>query len=271
VGLGPHTITVTATHDATNSNTCTTTFTVVDATPPSVTCPAGTSANADANCQAAIPNVLGGVTASDNCDPTLTLSQSPAAGTLVGLGAHTITVTVTDDANNSNTCTTAFTVVDATPPSVTCPAGTSANADANCQAAIPNVLGGVTATDNCDPTLALSQSPAAGTLVGPGVHTITVTATDDANNSNTCTTTFNVVDSTPPSVTCPAGTSANADANCQAAIPNVIPGVTATDNCDPSLALSQSPAAGTLVGLGTHTITVTATDDANNSNTCTTT
>ena len=87
-----HTIMVTATDDAGNSATCTTTFTVVDATPPTVNCPAGTSANANANCQAPIPNVLGGVTASDNCDTSLTLSQSPAAGTLVGLGMHTITV-----------------------------------------------------------------------------------------------------------------------------------------------------------------------------------
>src|SRR5205085_1622949 len=35
---------------------------------------------------------------------------SPAAGTLVGLGTHTITVTATDEAGNSATCTTTFTV-----------------------------------------------------------------------------------------------------------------------------------------------------------------
>src|SRR6185436_11801581 len=155
----------------------------------------------------------------DNCTATgsITLSQSPAAGMLVGPGVTTITVTAMDAANNMNTCTTTLTVNDVTAPSVTCPAGTTASANANCQAAVPNVLGGVTASDNCTAagSIVLTQSPAAGTLVGLGVTTITVTAKDAANNMNTCTTTFTVVDTTPPTVSCPAGTTAAANANCQ--------------------------------------------------------
>jgi hypothetical protein len=52
------------------------------------------------------------VSVSDNCSEAgeITLSQSPAAGTLVGVGTHTITVTATDAAGNSATCTTTFTV-----------------------------------------------------------------------------------------------------------------------------------------------------------------
>src|SRR5207247_1365049 len=131
VGLGSHTTTVTATDEAGNSATCTTTFTVNDTSVPSVTCPAPTSASADGSCQAAVPNVLSGVTASDNCSATngITLSQSPAAGTLVGLGTHTITVTATDAAGNSASCATTFTVNDTTVPTVSCPAPTSAGAD----------------------------------------------------------------------------------------------------------------------------------------------
>src|SRR5207245_8655780 len=118
---------------------------------PTVTCPAATSASAGGNCQAAVPSVLSGVTVSDNCSQlsAITVTQSPAAGTLVGLGAHTITVTATDAAGNNATCTTSFTVTDHTPPTVTCPAATSASAGANCQAAVPSVLSGVTASDNC--------------------------------------------------------------------------------------------------------------------------
>src|SRR5262249_56088118 len=106
-----------------NSASCTTTFTVNDTTPPSVSCPAGTSASADGTCQGVVPNVLGGVTVSDNCSGAaqITVSQSPAAGTLVGLGPHTITVTAGGGGNNSAGCTTAFTVNDTTPPSVSCP------------------------------------------------------------------------------------------------------------------------------------------------------
>src|SRR5207249_1210256 len=235
VGLGAHSITVTATDAAGNTANCTTSFTVTDNAPPTVTCPAATNANADVNCQAAVPNILSGVTVSDNCSSagTITLSQSPAAGTLVGLGAHSITVTATDAAGNTSNCTTSFTVTDNTPPTVSCPAATSANADVNCQAALPNILSGVTVSDNCRGTnaITLGQSPAAGTLVGLGAHTITVTATDEAGNSATCTTTFTVTDATVPTVSCPAPTSASADSNCQAVLPNALGGVTVSDNC----------------------------------------
>src|SRR5439155_441741 len=162
---------------ACNSPTCSTTFTVTDTTAPSVVCPAATGASADANCQAAVPDVLAGVTVSDNCTAAgaIILSQSPSAGTLVGVGTQTITVTATDAAGNSATCTTTFTMTDITAPTMVCPAATSASANANCQAAVPDVLGGVTVSDNCTAAggIILSQSPAAGTLVGLGTQTIT--------------------------------------------------------------------------------------------------
>src|SRR5438477_119225 len=277
VGLGTHTITVTATDAATNSATCSTTFTVTDTTAPNVTCSAVPGGSADGNCQAAVPNVMGGVSVSDACSGagSITLSQSPAAGTLVGLGTHTITVTATDAATNSATCTTTFTVSDTTAPSVVCSAVAGASADGNCQAAVPNVMGGVSVSDACSGagSITLSQSPAAGTLDGMGTHTNTGPATDADTNSATCTTTFMVSDTTAPSVVCSAVAGASADGNCQAAVPNVMGGVSVSDACSGagSITLSQSPAAGTLVGLGTHTITVTATDAATNSATCTTT
>src|SRR5206468_2397881 len=115
------------------SATCTTTFTVTDNTAPTAICSATPNAFADGNCQAAAPNVLGGVSVSDGCSPTnaITLSQSPAAGTLVSLGTNIITVTATDEAGNSATCTTTFTVEEVTtasrPNDVTLIAGDSAS------------------------------------------------------------------------------------------------------------------------------------------------
>src|SRR5439155_3414423 len=137
-----------------------------------------------------------------------------------------------DEAGNSATCFTSFTVIDTAVPSVSCPPPTSASADGSCQAAVPDVLSGVAASDNCSATnaIALSQAPAAGTLAGLGVHTITVTATDEAGNSATCATTFTVIDKTVPSVSCSAVPDASADGNCQAAVPDVLGGVTVGDN-----------------------------------------
>jgi hypothetical protein len=82
-------------------------------------CPSPITATADSNCQARVPNVLAGVTASGGCGGPVTLSQSPAAGTLVGLGTTTITVTATDASSSSSSCTTTFTVTDNTPPTIT--------------------------------------------------------------------------------------------------------------------------------------------------------
>lgn len=100
---------------------CSFTITVNDNTPPVVTCPAPTSTIANSNCKAAVPNVLGNVIVSDNCTTSgaIILSQSPAAGTLVGLGQTTITVTATDVVGNQSTCTTTFTVTDNTAPNFT--------------------------------------------------------------------------------------------------------------------------------------------------------
>src|SRR5438128_2423157 len=178
---------------------------------------------------------MGGASVSDNCSApsAITLSQSPAPGTLVGLGTHTITVTATDAAGNSATCTTTFTVTDNKAPTVICSATQPASADDNCQAPVPNVMGGASVSDNCTApsAITLSQSPAPGTLVGLGTHTITVTATDAAGNSATCTTTFTVSDTTAPMVVCSPVPGAGADSNCQAAVPNVMGGVSVNDAC----------------------------------------
>ena len=81
---------------------------------------------------------------------------------------------------------------DITPPTVVAPAPTSAPTDINCQAPVPNVLLHTSASDNSG-SVNLQQSPIAGTIVGAGPHTITVTAIDPSGNSSTTTTTFNVI------------------------------------------------------------------------------
>jgi hypothetical protein len=85
------------------------TLTIIDTNPPTVTAPGPMSAASDINCLAPIPNILPQVVASDSCS-AVTLQQSPAAGTLVGVGPHTIVVTATDANGNNSSATTTFTV-----------------------------------------------------------------------------------------------------------------------------------------------------------------
>src|SRR5439155_7364250 len=107
--------------------------------------------------------------ASDNCGG-VTLTQSPAPGTLVGTGPHPVTVTATDGSNNSTNCGTSFTVNDVTPPSITmCAPAQSANAGSgtSCTAPVPDFTASTVASDNCG-SVTITQSPLAGTQVGIG-------------------------------------------------------------------------------------------------------
>ncbi len=272
--VGMTTITYTGTDPAGHTGTATQTVTVTDNTPPTVSAPAPTSASADASCQAAIPNVVAGSSASDNCTPagSITITQSPAAGSMVGLGPHTITVTATDGAGNSSTATTTFTVNDTTAPTLNAPGNVSvATGGLSCSAFVSNAqLGTATASDNCDSSVTVTRTGVpAGNIFPVGMTTITYTATDGFNNTTTGTQTVTVTDGTPPTITAPPPSFASANSSCQAAIPDVATG-SATDNCGP-VTVTQSPAAGTLVGLGPHPITITATDGAGNTSTATTT
>jgi uncharacterized repeat protein (TIGR01451 family) len=273
VGLGSHNVHIEATDGSSNNNGATkdVTFTVNDTTAPTVQGPADSSASADANCQAPVPDYTANSTASDNCDTSVTFTQSPAAGTLVGIGPHTVTVTGTDDAGNQGSDDVIFTVNDTTAPTVQAPADSSASADANCQAPVPDYTANSTASDNCDTSVTFTQSPAAGTLVGLGPHTVTVTGTDDAGNQSSDDVIFTVNDTTAPTINCPANiTRSNDPGMCSA---TVNPGTaTATDNCDTTPTIvgtrSDNQPLNATYPKGTTTIHWTATDDAGNSSSC---
>jgi hypothetical protein len=188
VGLGPHTVTVTATDDAGTHSSDEVVFTVNDTTPPTVHAPADNSASADATCQAGIPNYTAQSVASDNCDTSITLTQSPAAGTMVGLGPHTVTVTATDDAGNHSSDEVVFTVNDTTPPVISCPTETIVNLPLNSTATSMAVsYAPATANDNCGGPITITYSQASGSVFPVGSTLVTATATDAHGNSSSCT------------------------------------------------------------------------------------
>jgi uncharacterized repeat protein (TIGR01451 family) len=262
----------------TGAASCTQIITINDVTPPTIVPPANQAASADATCQYTVPDYTALATVSDNCAcassdtsevcdsrQPITIDQSPAPGTVVGLGSTTITLTANDGSSNNggagNSATAQFTVTvsDTTAPTVTAPADSSANADANCQAAVPNYVAGSTAFDNCDSSVTLTQSPAAGTPVGKGPHTVTVTGTDDAGNQGTDTVVFTVNDVTPPTITLNGANPQYVE--CHTSYPEL--GATANDNCDGSFAATPSGSVNANV-VGTYTITYNASDASGN-------
>jgi len=82
-------------------------------------------------CQIAIPDMTGGVIATGL---NRTLSQSPAAATMVGPGQHTVTFTVWND-GGTNTCTAAFVVTGSAPVAVNDPLDATAGASSTMTAA----------------------------------------------------------------------------------------------------------------------------------------
>ncbi|MBG44755.1 MAG: subtilisin [Aequorivita sp.] len=76
-------------------------------------------------------------------------------------------------------------------PVITCPANVTVEVNQGEQFTLPDYTGDASATDNC-PDPVITQDPAAGTMVGPGVTTMTMTATDGAGNEDTCTFTVTV-------------------------------------------------------------------------------
>src|SRR5439155_21440875 len=132
------------------------------------------------------------------------LGPPPAAGTLVGLGVHTVTVPATDAAGNGATCAATFTVTDNIPPVITtCASNQSAFADGLCQAPLPDfTTKGLVATDcNGSAPLQISQRSEERRVGKECMTRVTLHDSEEANNESTCTATFTVTDNIPPVIT----------------------------------------------------------------------
>ena len=267
------TTTVTCSTDVGTECSFPVTITGTDTVAPVITsCATPTFAFVDSTCQAPVPNVTTDVEASDNCTPAglLTVTQSPAAGTLVGTGTTSIVVTVKDANNNSTTCTSTFFVFEPTPPTALCQPYTAVlDATGHATVTAANVDNG--SSDNC--TIASrTVTPSTFTCANKGSNTVTLTVTDPSGNSASCQTTVTVVDNTSPTITCPANI-ANVPTEPGTCAAHVNPGTaTATDNCDSNPAItavrSDGQALTATYPKGTTTITWTATDVSGNHSSC---
>ncbi len=199
VGSGASPKIITRTYTATdihgNSANAVQVITVIDAVPPTFTFVPGarvayTGAGATSCGTTVTDATLGAATATDNCSVVVTRSGVPA-GNVFPKGDTTVTYTATDSAGNTAIATQLVTVIDDTPPTISCladiivdfnPAVTPAGATVNFTAPV--------GTDNCPgATTAQTAGLPSGSVFPLGTTTNTFTVTDTAlpvHNSASC-------------------------------------------------------------------------------------
>ncbi|MFC7358628.1 T9SS type A sorting domain-containing protein, partial [Jejudonia soesokkakensis] len=93
---------------------------------------------------------------------------------------------------------------------------------------------------------------------------------DPSGNIDSCMATITVVDVNGPVLTCPDDQTVSPEATGVYTLEDFTGLATATDGCDGNVdVISQSPAPGAQLGVGTYTITMTSTDSMGNDGTCT--
>ncbi len=238
---------------------CSAELQIVDTTDPMISCPTGFTVQ----CAADVPAcVADDATATDNCSMlTISCSQGALVGGACG-GIVTNTYTAEDDCGNTASCTQLITVNDTTDPMISCPAGGSVECGS------PIVFGVATATDNCGgAAITFSDVSTAGCGLTESV-TRTWTATDDCGNTATCSATINSVDTTPPSITCPADETISCD---ESTSPSNTGTATATDICGGTqIGFSDVSNQGQGCSAYSYNILRTwiATDDCGNTSSC---
>jgi hypothetical protein len=245
------------------SGTKSQTITVTDNTAPVISCPTNrTVAWADSTST----NATGVATATDNCDPNplITYSDTETPGDCPNTKVITRTWTASDSCGNSVNCVQKITVGNNTPPTIHCPPAATVECNSSTD---PSVTGGATAASStgAELTAGYSDSVAPGNCPNTKVITRTWTATDTCGMTASCAQTINVVDSTPPSITCPADKTVDCNASTD---PGATGSATAVDNCDPSPTINHSDQV-TGVCPKIITRTWTATDCAGHSSRCT--
>ncbi|HVU32945.1 MAG TPA: MBG domain-containing protein [Opitutaceae bacterium] len=175
---------------------------------------------------------------------TVTYGGATTAPSAVGTYAVVATSASSD---YTGTATGTLTISDTTAPAITVPAPIVAEATGANGAA---VTFSTSATDNVDGPVAVSASPASGSVFPLGVTPVTLTATDQAGNVATVTFTVTVQDTTAPALTLPANQVIEATSSAGAVGTFA---ATAADAVTANPAITYSTAAGSTFPIGTTT------------------
>lgn len=257
--LGETTVKLIVTDTDMLADTCETTVTVEDQTPPALTCPDDIFMDNDAGVCGA--TVSFEATATDNCStPSITYSTDP--GSMFPVGLTAVMAIATDDAGNADTCSFNVTVTDAEAPVVTCPENVMLNNDPGQCGAVATFS--ASADDNCSVD-AITYDHDSDSFFDAGSTMVEVIAADPAGNADTCSFYVIVTDTEAPDANCPDDITVGNDAGECGAVVNF--DLSPLDNCEGVTAVAD-PASGSMFSLGMTAVTVIATDASGNADTC---
>jgi MYXO-CTERM domain-containing protein len=259
--LGTTTVVASATDAANNTGTCSFTVTVLDTTAPQLECPVNIVEEATSS-DGALVTYPAPVTSDLVSTPTVTLS--PASMTQFALGDTTVEVSAEDAAGNATECSFTVKVQDSTPPLLMAPADLTVEATSAAGALVTYPLAIATDLVTASPTIVFE--PASGTQLPLGTTTVTVTATDAAENMATETFRVTVADTTAPQLQCPANVEVPAENSNGATL--TLPQPTVTDAVTPEPEVTFDQATAGVYPVGTTKVVATAKDAAGNSASC---
>ncbi|GEM_PF-2310446 len=258
--VGDSTVVYTVEDQAGNTATCSFVVTVLDDEEPVIDCPISQLVFVDTLCEATLPNYAAILTITDNCTtiPNFTITQMPAAGTLLITDTTQVMLIAEDEAGLLDTCIFDVILADTLLPIIVCPANDTMDVDsAACFATV--VLSAASATDNCG-IFSFTDDGPIGDEFPAGTTTVTYTATDVNGNIATCQTIVVVNDTIVPVITCPANILQTTDfGDCTTVVTWPMP--TVVDNC-PNVTITCTPPSGTIFPIGDSTV-VCIVEDAN--------
>ena len=271
-----------------NRDSCIFMVTVTDDQLPVLVCPADLTLSVPPGTINTVVTNIALVSSGDNCGVDTTYyhltgdtsggGPNDASGATLNVGTTTVTYFVEDAAGNVDSCSFDVTIQESAGLTLTCPSNVLTVNDADqCSAVVNGLSLIVTPQDSVaqifyqmtGATPGSGPNDVSGTAFNAGVTTVTYLAQSNAGNLFTCIFTVQVNDTQPPAfLDCPLvnATVGNSPGMCGIKFAgDVLP--LASDNC-PNPNVVYSPTAGTLIPLGTTTISATATDAAGNTAFC---
>jgi hypothetical protein len=250
----------TATDDCGLTSSCNQTITVVDTTPPTVSCPSDTTVECGGDTS---PTSNGSATGSDGCGGVVITFSDISVSSCGNTEVITRTWTATDDCGLTSSCAQSITVEDSNPPTINCPSDTTVECGGDTS---PTSNGSATSSDGCGGVVITFSDVSVPGCGNTEIITRTWTATDNCGLTLSCTQTITVVDTTPPTVSCPSDTTVECGGDTS---PTSNGSATGSDGCG-GVAITFSDVS--VPGCGNTEIitrTWTATDDCGLTSSCT--